>query len=222
MGRIPLNPAFREPRNRFGYAPLPSLGILDIDRDDQAQLLAVGQALEEFRGLDAAREGRGEVGRNGDLPRLGVQLEVDVDRVPGRDAGTLTDLVADSEHELAAHDGDSAAVGEAVDGRADWWPLARSECGHHLRRHFDPRGGLSGRQNLGPKSHRSTKPGPSWPWARSRSFRLADPPLARYEGDCRTGREAQSRRHKGAQSAPPRFPRLGLSASHRSCGSRLW
>src|SRR5258708_19615104 len=138
MGRIPLNPAFREPRNRFGYAPLPSLGILDIDRDDQAQPLAVGKAVEEFLGLGVARERRGEVGRNGDLSRLGVQLEVDVDRVPGSDAGTLTYLVADSEHELAAHDGDGAAVGEAVDGGADWWPLPRSEGAHHLPRTFDP------------------------------------------------------------------------------------
>src|SRR5216683_827227 len=96
----------------------------------------------------------GEVRGNGNISRLGVQLEVDVDSVTGSHACISADLVADTEHEFAAHDGDSAAVGEAVDGGANRWPLARSEGGHHLRRNFDPRGGLSSRQNLGPKSHR--------------------------------------------------------------------
>src|SRR5260370_20258768 len=212
-----LNLSFRQLDDHLGDASLSSLGILDIDRYDQAQLLAVGQALEEFRGLRVARERRGEVGRNGDLSRLGVQLEVDVDRVTGSDAGTLTDLVADSEHEFAAHDGNGAAVCEAFDGGADRWPLARSEGGHHLRRNFDPRRGLAGRQNLGPKSHRST-PWPSSPWARSPSARRA----ARRASGCRTGRGDRSRCHKGARRALRRFRPRGPSASRRSFGSRPW
>src|SRR5260370_41589381 len=69
-----LNLSFRQLDDHLGDAPLPSLGILDVDRYDQAQLLAVGQALEEFRGLGVARERRGEVGRIGDLPLLGIQI----------------------------------------------------------------------------------------------------------------------------------------------------
>src|SRR5260370_4584956 len=115
-------------------------------------------------------KGRGEVRGNGDLSSVGVQLEVDRDRVTGSDAGTLADLVADTEHELAAHDGDGTAVCEAVDGGADRWPLARSEGGHHLRRNFNPCGCLSGRQNLGPKSHRGLglRGLPSWRLERHR------------------------------------------------------
>src|ERR1700687_4754521 len=102
--------------------------------------------------IGVTKRGR-EAGRDGDFSSLGVQLEVDVYGVAGGHTGTLADLVADPEHELAAHDRDGAPVSEALDGCAYWWPLARSEGGHHLRRNFDPRGGLSGRQDLGSKSH---------------------------------------------------------------------
>src|ERR1700680_634355 len=55
-GTIDLRKALPELCDRCSDALLPDIGCLHIDRDDQTQLLAVRQPVEEFLGFGVARE----------------------------------------------------------------------------------------------------------------------------------------------------------------------
>src|SRR5438445_2544859 len=116
--RIGLGPALPQLLDRLGDPARADVGGLDLEGRHQALLGAVGQPHEEFLGLGVAIERGREGGRQLNFTRLRVQLEVYVDHVSARHAGSLADFVADSEHERAAHDRDGAAVRIAVAGGA--------------------------------------------------------------------------------------------------------
>src|SRR5690349_1612831 len=56
-------------------------GLRIVDREREAPLVAVRQALEEALRLGVAIEGRREVGWHLDLAWLGVELEIDIENV---------------------------------------------------------------------------------------------------------------------------------------------
>ncbi len=121
--------------------------------------LAVGQAVEVSPGPGLAIEGLGEVVRHSHLARFGVELDVDIDFVPGGDTGSFTVLCADREHENSTHRGDGAAVGVTLDRDPNRWLLAGSEALHHLERNLDPGGGLAAELDRGSGISHELPPG---------------------------------------------------------------
>ena len=86
--------------------------------------------------LSAAARSGGTI----DLPRFGIELDVDIDGVAAGDAGPFADLRAHAEHEPATHRRDAAPVRVAVDRDADLRSLAGSEARDDLVRDLDAGG----------------------------------------------------------------------------------
>jgi len=78
-------------------------GLGFLDRDDVPSLVAVGQRIEGLLRSRFTVERFGEIGRHSDLSRLGVEFDIYVHLVSGRNTRACTVLRADRQHELAAY-----------------------------------------------------------------------------------------------------------------------
>jgi hypothetical protein len=116
-------------------------------------LVAVGQAVEAVAGVWVVVERVGEVGRHGDFAGLRVGFDVHVDLVAGSDTCGVAVACAERDEESAVHGSDGAAVGVAVDGDADLWPLSRPETRDDLGWDGDAGGGLAVEADRGTESH---------------------------------------------------------------------
>ena len=85
-------------------------------------------------------QGGGEVLRDLDLARGGVQLKRDLDLCAVLHAAGFPVDLGQWQQELAAHDRDVGAVGVAVEGDGDFRALALPEAFHHRRRDLDAHG----------------------------------------------------------------------------------
>src|SRR5450759_1604092 len=133
---------------------LAGLGRLAIgDRQHQALLLAVGQTLEHLLRPAILVKRLGEVVGQGELARLLIELEIDVDGIAGCDPRIPPVLVANTDHELAAHHRHRAAIGVVVDGDPYKRHLAGAERLNHPWWNLNARRGLTGSQDLGSKPH---------------------------------------------------------------------
>jgi len=140
--------------DRFRDATAPRLVRLAAgDLEDMPGLVAVRQTVERVTGFWRGVERGGKIGWHSSLARRRIELDVDVDLVAAADLGSGAIVCVDAHHEYAAHHGDGAAVGEAIDGDADGWALARSEGGYDILRDLDAGGSAGALDDRGSKSH---------------------------------------------------------------------
>ena len=126
------------------------LGLGALDREDVPGAVAEREAVERAFGLRIGVERRAEVVGDGDLAWRGVELEVDVHLVAGRQSGRGAMLRAHADHVNAAHHRDRVPVGVAVDGDPDRRALARPTR-RRPRRDLDAGRVLAGAQDRGRK-----------------------------------------------------------------------
>ena len=138
----------------FINPPLARLVALrPLDLEDVPGLVAVRQAVECAFGVRLGSEGCGKVCRHGHLAWCRVEFEVDVDLVATLDPGASPVLGTHTEHVVAAHHGDGAAVGVAIDRHADRRTLALAESLHDIVGNADAGRGLVVLQERGAETH---------------------------------------------------------------------
>jgi len=76
------------------------------------------------------RERACEVGRDGDLARLGIEFDVDFDLVARGDPCRRAVLCAERHEAASAHRRDCCAVAVATDRHVDRRTLTRTQCDH--------------------------------------------------------------------------------------------
>src|ERR687887_1579053 len=155
--------ALPEQLDRLVDAPLPGLGALGaFDGVHEPRLLAVGEPVEEPARLALAAQRAREIGGDGHLPRLGVELDLDVDLVAGRNAGGCAVLGVDANEEPVAPRCHGAAVGVAVDRDLDRRLPARPEDRDVLVGDVNPGGSLACGEESGTESHLGPFIEPTW------------------------------------------------------------
>src|SRR5690348_14067251 len=111
MPRSSLGLARMQLAHRSGDTPLPRLARLRaLNREDESLLVAVRQAIEELSGIRVAIESRRKVWRQRYLAWLGIELNLNLDRVASGNARMLAHLCADREHINPSHGSYCAAV----------------------------------------------------------------------------------------------------------------
>lgn len=128
----------------LGQAAGAGVGLLGLGHPANP-LLAVGvrHALEVGPGRVVTGERFGQVGGHLDFARRGVELQVDLDLVPGGDPSRRPVLCAQRDEEPPAHPGHRGAVGVAPDGDPDRRALALAQLGDHLLRDLNTGRGLA-------------------------------------------------------------------------------
>jgi hypothetical protein len=123
-----------------------------------SRLWLKGEAGEVAPGVGVGLEGGGQVGGHCHLARLGVQLEVDVDLIPGGDPGAGAVPGVEGQEVLVAVDGHRAAVGVLADGDQHLGALGVAQGGHRLGGDAQPGRRLAEQLDGRPESHGSSMP----------------------------------------------------------------